>query len=95
MHLAGRLLERLAPIAGIPIATPALRRACRAAVGSGAAVKISGAGGGDCAVAAVPRDRAEGLRRAWRAVGVTPLDVALSRSGVLCETERGGRVGTA
>jgi phosphomevalonate kinase len=95
MRFAGKLLERLGPIAGIPIATPELRRACGAAASSGAAVKISGAGGGDCAVAAVSREHADGLRRAWRAAGVTPLGVAISQSGVLCEAELGGRVGTA
>ncbi len=79
----GQLLEQLASDLALPLVTPRLRQLVAIARGHGAAAKISGAGGGDCAIA-LTRDgeTAQRVRRAWEAAGLTPLDVGLSKEGV-------------
>jgi phosphomevalonate kinase len=80
---AGSLQERLGALAGIRIFSPGLRRACGALdPGGGGAVKPSGAGGGDCAVALVDAARRDQLRATWRAAGLRPLEVEASLDGV-------------
>jgi phosphomevalonate kinase len=72
---SGRWLERLAPIVSMPILSPRLRLACSVARRAGAAARVSGAGGGDCAVALVGEDRRVTLREKWREAGLRPLAV--------------------
>lgn len=76
---SGRWLERLAPIATLPILTPRLRLAVEVARREGAVARVSGAGGGDCAIALVGDDHAVALRSSWRAAGLVPLAVVLDR----------------
>ena len=81
--VSGRLLERLGHDLDLPIVTPALARLLATARRLGAAVKPSGAGGGDCGVALVGSPAAAAaLRDAWRADGIEPLPLALATSGV-------------
>jgi len=72
---SGRWLERLGPIVSMPILSPGLRRACSVARRAGAVARVSGAGGGDCAVALVGEDRRVTLREQWREAGLRPLAV--------------------
>lgn len=88
VRLASGLLLRLGGIAGIPISTPELRRAIAAAT-PGAAIKPSGAGGGDCAVALVARSERPALERAWRGAGLEPLALAVDPEGVRPEAGLG------
>ena len=83
VRTAGELLARLGAIAGIPILTAGLRRACRAGAGR-AAVKPSGAGGGDCAIAALREEDRDWLRSAWRAAGLRPIAVDSAAAGARC-----------
>lgn len=85
-RLAGRLLSRLGALAALPVYTPELRRACALADAQpGCAGKPSGAGGGDCAIAIVSRERRGVLRDLWRESGLLPLDVDLEPRGAACE----------
>lgn len=82
-RLAGRLLGRLGALTGIRIWTGALRRACAALeTEPRVAIKPSGAGGGDCAVAVLDAAHGARLREAWRARDLVPLEAALSPDGV-------------
>ncbi len=74
---SGRWLERLAPLLSMPILSARLRLACEVARGASAVARVSGAGGGDCAIALVGDDRAMALRSAWREAGLAPLAVAI------------------
>jgi len=86
IRAAAALLSRLGAAAAIPVYTPELRRAVASVAGErDAAVKPSGAGGGDCAVALVARSSRERLRAAWRACGLEPLDVSVTDDGARCE----------
>lgn len=82
---AAGLLSRLGALAGMPLWTGELRRACRVAASLGAAAKPSGAGGGDCAVAVVEESARERLRAAWAASDVQPLAVDLDPAGAVWE----------
>ncbi len=76
-------LRYLAEVTEVPILVPALDRLVEAAGRIGVPAKPSGAGGGDCGIALVfGAGRAEEVRRAWREVGIVPLDVAISAAGV-------------
>jgi len=78
-----RALEQLGTDLALPLMTPRLRQLVALARQCGAAAKISGAGGGDCAIAlAEDRPTAERTRAAWGAAGFTPLDLAISPEGV-------------
>ncbi|MFM7140673.1 MAG: hypothetical protein ACKO2K_01985, partial [Alphaproteobacteria bacterium] len=74
---SGRWLERLGPLVSMPVQTPRLRLACAVAARAGAVARVSGAGGGDCAVALVREDRAVELRDRWRCAGLRPLSVGI------------------
>ena len=87
MQCAGRYLARLGGIAGLPIFRPRLRKACALARAYGAA-KPSGAGGGDCAVALVPRPQVLALREDWRRAGLEPLCVELDLAGAALQNDR-------
>jgi len=81
----GRLRYRLSP----SVATPALRRADRAARRAGAlGTKVCGAGGGGCLVAFAPTEKREAVARALAAAGAEILPVRVARRGVRVETER-------
>jgi len=79
----GAALERLAHDVNLPLLTPRLIQLIAIARAHGAAAKISGAGGGDCAVA-LANDAATGrrIRAAWQAAELTALDLGISRKGV-------------
>jgi len=80
---SGHLLERLGRDLDLPIVTPGLGRLMATARRLGAAVKPSGAGGGDCGVALVRSTAAAAaLREAWKADGIEPLGLAVATSGV-------------
>ena len=80
---SGRLLEQLGRDLDLPIVTPALARLMTIARRLGAAVKPSGAGGGDCGVALVSSVAAATvLREAWQADGIEPLRLGATTAGV-------------
>jgi phosphomevalonate kinase len=80
---SGQLLERLGRDLDLPIVTPGLARLMAAGRRLGAAVKPSGAGGGDCGIALVRSSAAAAaLEDAWRADGIEPLALAVTTSGV-------------
>jgi phosphomevalonate kinase len=79
---AGDLLARFGDETGLPIVTPALRRLIDVARRAGAAVKPSGAGGGDCGIAIAQTPAvAAAVRAAWRDAGILPLDVVPAPTG--------------
>ncbi|MDG2305598.1 MAG: hypothetical protein P8R42_13335 [Candidatus Binatia bacterium] len=85
------LLTRLGALTGIRIWTTALHRACDALGPTNAvAIKPSGAGGGDCAVALGPAGRRSELYAAWMSAGLQPLEVEASLDGVRVEMTREG-----
>lgn len=85
-QLAARLLSRLGSVAGVPVYTPELRRACAVAQGLPfTVVKPSGAGGGDCAIALTTSGARATLRDRWRRSGLVPLEVELEPRGAACE----------
>jgi phosphomevalonate kinase len=86
---SGRWLERLAPLVPVPICTPRLRLACAIARRCGGVGRVSGAGGGDCAIALVRDDRRMELRDAWRRAGLSPLEVYVD-TGPRIEAQPGG-----
>lgn len=79
-------LHELEAELGVELETPALAAAADAAFRVGACGKLSGAGGGDCAVVLTLGD--EGVERVVRALeeaGVMPIPVGLAREGVRVE----------
>jgi phosphomevalonate kinase len=88
----GALLERLGPIASIPVMTAELRAAIAAARCCGAVAKASGAGGGDCAIALVAASRRADLRAEWSRIGLQPLPAGIARAGVRVERSSLGEV---
>ncbi len=94
VRAGGRLLARLGALTGIRVFTPALREACSALGGSpDVAIKPSGAGGGDCAVALVGVGRARAVRDEWVASGLRPLPIPISGDGARVRPMREGRHG--
>lgn len=94
VRAGGRLLGRLGALTGIRVFTPALREACSALGGrSDVAIKPSGAGGGDCAVALVGAGRAREVRDEWVARGLRPLAIPIGRDGARARPMREGRHG--
>lgn len=88
-RLAARLLSRLGAVASVPVYTPELRRACAVADGLPfTAVKPSGAGGGDCAIALTTPGVRATLRDRWRRGGLVPLEVDLEPRSAACEVLR-------
>jgi len=86
IRAAARLLSRLGALTGIAVFSAELRRACSVAGQlSGVAAKPSGAGGGDCAIAILPRERRTELRQLWRQAGLEPLELDLDPTGARCE----------
>jgi D-glycero-alpha-D-manno-heptose-7-phosphate kinase len=81
----GRLRNRLSP----SVATPALRRADRAALRAGAlGTKVCGAGGGGCLVAFARTGTREAIARALAGTGAEILPVRIARRGVRQEADR-------
>jgi mevalonate kinase len=80
---AGRALEAFAEQTQMPIVTPALDRILRIARRHGAAAKVSGAGGGDCAIALTSDSQAAGsIREEWQRAGFHPLALRIAAEGV-------------
>ncbi len=79
----GDLLTRLAADLSLDLLTPRLQQAVDLARSEGAGAKISGAGGGDCAIALTQNAaNAQRVRAAWDVAGLTPLEVNVSSQGV-------------
>lgn len=79
----GEALERLGRRAGLDLLTPALERLVDLARAAGAGAKLSGAGGGDCAIAlSDDAEVAERVRAAWRAASFAPLRLGVEPEGV-------------
>ncbi|MGW5308569.1 phosphomevalonate kinase [Nocardia thailandica] len=77
---ARALLLDLDASSGLGIMTPLLHALCEAGAAVGAAAKPSGAGGGDCGIAVVGRDRAGAaaeLTGRWISAGIEPLPLRL------------------
>jgi phosphomevalonate kinase len=86
VRAAASLLARLGALTGISVFNAELRRACRVAGQvAGSAAKPSGAGGGDCAIAILPRALRAELRARWLQAGLEPLAVDLDPCGARCE----------
>jgi len=81
-------LAELTQLSGVPIETEDLRKLAEIADQTGAAGKLSGAGGGDCGIALCFDSRiAESVKAAWQEAGLWPLDVELDRKGVRVEKD--------
>lgn len=94
VRAGGRLLARLGALTAIRVFTPALRDACSALGGSpDVAIKPSGAGGGDCAVALVRAGRTREVRDEWVASGLRPLPIPIGGDGARACPMREGRHG--
>jgi len=79
----GEALERLAREADLPLLTPELDRLVALARAAGAGAKLSGAGGGDCAIALTDdAEVAARVRAAWQAASFRALDLSLEPGGV-------------
>ncbi|MEV6060218.1 phosphomevalonate kinase [Nocardia asteroides] len=77
---ARALLVDLDDSTGLGIMTPRLRELCAAGTAVGAAAKPSGAGGGDCGIALIERDRPAAvaeLTGRWVAAGIRPLPLRI------------------
>lgn len=73
------LLAALSEHTGVVIETPLLARLADIAERFDGAGKSSGAGGGDCGIVLIDRDRdIDALERAWRDAGIRPLELAPS-----------------
>jgi phosphomevalonate kinase len=80
---AGRALDALGVEAAAPIVTPPMREAMTLAGRVGAALKPSGAGGGDVVVLFAPREARDALVEAIaRETGLRPLGLAIDRRGL-------------
>ena len=77
-----RLLQGLNTVLISPPETPALKALADVAEALGGAGKFSGAGGGDCGLAWVPRAYAPIVRQHWQVQGIKPLDLGLNFDGV-------------
>lgn len=74
------LLVDLDDTTGLGIMTPRLRELCAAGAAVGAATKPSGAGGGDCGIALIERDRPAAIAELtgrWVAAGIRPLPLRI------------------
>ena len=72
-------LNRLATLACVALETPILKQSIDAAWQAGGGAKISGAGGGDCAIALADRPAtADAIQSAWAALGVEILTLAIA-----------------
>lgn len=75
-------LAQLGKDANVEIETEKLHRLSVAADRYGGAGKLSGAGGGDCGIAFIPRDfRCKELHRIWSDAGIKPLSIDLCKEG--------------
>lgn len=89
VRLGAKLLGRLGAVTGIRVFTPRLRAATNVAgVETAVAVKPSGAGGGDCAIAVVRADGTARLRGGWRSAGLEPLCAGVSPDGARARVVR-------
>lgn len=71
-----RLLARLADFSGVEIETAPLRRLREIADDFGGAAKFSGAGGGDCGIVIIDRDKPVApLLSRWREAAIEPLQL--------------------
>ncbi|MFI8973910.1 phosphomevalonate kinase [Nocardia asteroides] len=80
INRARDLLVDLDDNTGLGIMTPRLRELCAAGTAVGAAAKPSGAGGGDCGIALIERDRPAAIAELtgrWVAAGIRPLPLRI------------------
>lgn len=73
-----QLLNSLQQITGVLIETPQLTKLCQSAINLGGAGKSSGAGGGDCGIALIAKDKVSALKASWQQNNITPLDLTVS-----------------
>ena len=86
LRAARAVLARLARDSGLVLETPALARAAEVAEAFGAAAKLSGAGGGDCAVSLVVGDvAAVGLVSAMVDAGLAAFVLPTAKEGLHVE----------
>lgn len=79
----GDAIAALAAATGLELEPPVIATARALAVAAGGAVKTTGAGGGDVAIAVLPPTAdADGLRAALAAAGAVPLDLRIEPHGV-------------
>ncbi len=77
------ILRALGVETGVPIETPELRVLAEVANQTGAAGKLSGAGGGDCGIAIYfDPGITQALRNAWHAKGIQVIDVQIDERGI-------------
>ena len=77
------LLRELTGLSGIGIETKELMRLSGLAEDEGAGGKLSGAGGGDCAIAVCFSDEtAQRVRKAWESNGFQIMDVGIDNEGI-------------
>ena len=81
-----RLLVDLGAEACAGIATPGLQRLVEVAARAQGVAKISGAGGGDCALSLAPADVAGRIRQHWAEDGLEVLDLAIDPHGAREDT---------
>jgi phosphomevalonate kinase len=78
------LLRELGRETGVLIETPALRNLANVANQSGAAGKLSGAGGGDCGIALYfDSNITHALKKSWQALGIQIIDVRIDQQGII------------
>jgi len=82
LRAANTEILRLAADTGLELLTPELRQAIDIAERHGAAAKISGAGGGDCAIACTTDRRvADRICSDWSVAGLQPLPLSIDTKG--------------
>jgi phosphomevalonate kinase len=80
------ILRELGSRSGVPIETGDLRTLSEAARKVGAAGKLSGAGGGDCGIAACFDEKtADNVKAEWESSGIYIVDATIDRNGVIVE----------
>lgn len=76
-----QLLLEMTNQLGIVLETPALQQLICLAQEQGAVAKTSGAGGGDCGICfTVNQQQEESIKKAWKAVGIVPMEVSIASS---------------
>ncbi len=84
IHRNRTALQYLSDITGMQLETKEIKTLCQIADQYGAG-KFSGAGGGDCGFAILTSaERIGALRQEWKQAGIIPLDIRITKQGVIC-----------
>ena len=82
-----RLLQELTRASGVPIETEDLKQLADIADQTGAAGKLSGAGGGDVGLAiCFDENILDSVKEAWKQAGIVPIDAKFDSQGVKVES---------